>query len=186
MQFDLHGDISGLLSAHPNAPFVSIHHMDTFNPIFPKKNRTESIHQLLHAAKMDRTRVLQQTICHHRPSYWSFSISWGYSIQIYESVFPRWLLKRPVETFLPWLPIAKPPFYMFNTRLITDNPCEAPHNFFAESVKRTYVDGQDQIVTTYVRNSSRGLEPCPLDGHKSAEPIKRVQVFSPTTRNKEV
>ncbi|KAF7833701.1 DUF604 domain-containing protein [Senna tora] len=186
-QVDLHGDISGLLSAHPNAPFVSIHHMDTTEPIFPSKNRTESIHQLLRAAKLDRTRVLQQTICHHRPSHWSFSISWGYSLQIYESVFPRWLLKRPLETFLPWLPIAKPPFYMFNTRWPFDNPCEAPHAFFAESIKRIHnTEGEDEIVTTYVRKSPRNLQPCPLDGHQSAEPITKVQVFSPTTRNMEI
>ncbi|XP_054797611.1 uncharacterized protein LOC129302748 [Prosopis cineraria] len=184
-QVDAHGDVSGLLSAHPNAPFVSIHHMDTTDPIFPSKNRSESIKHLLRAAKFDHTRILQQTICHHRPNFWTFSVSWGYSLQIYESVFPRWLLKRPLETFKPWLAeISAPPYYMFNTRLPNDNPCEAPHAFFAESMEKVRVDsGEDQIVTTFKRRSPRGLIACPLVGHKSADSIYRVRVFSRATTN---
>ncbi|XP_028758794.1 uncharacterized protein LOC114717766 [Neltuma alba] len=185
-QVDAHGDVSGLLSAHPNVPFVSIHHMDTIDPIFPSKNRSESIRHLLRAAKLDHTRILQQTICHHKPNLWTFSVSWGYSLQIYESVFPRWLLKRPLETFKPWLAeISAPPYYMFNTRLPTDNPCEAPHGFFAESMEKIRVDndGEEHVVTTFVRRSGRGLMACPLAGHKSADSITRVRVISPATMN---
>ncbi|KAI9078271.1 hypothetical protein K1719_039773 [Acacia pycnantha] len=192
-QLDARGDVSGLLSAHPNVPFVSIHHMDNLDPIFPSKNRSESINHLLRAAKLDHTRILQQTICHHKPKFWTFSISWGYSLQIYESVFPRWLLKRPLETFQPWLTKnTTPPYYMFNTRLPTRNPCEAPHAFFAESMEKVVKansgedddDGdEDHIVTTFVRKSHRGFIACPLVGHKSAESITKVRVFSPATIN---
>ncbi|CAN1267754.1 hypothetical protein LINPERPRIM_LOCUS12898 [Linum perenne] len=34
-QIDLLGDISGFLSSHPQSPALSLHHFDTFDPIFP-------------------------------------------------------------------------------------------------------------------------------------------------------
>ncbi|CAN4094916.1 unnamed protein product [Withania somnifera] len=34
-QIDLHGDIWGLLSSHPTAPLLSLHHLDEVAPIFP-------------------------------------------------------------------------------------------------------------------------------------------------------
>ncbi|XP_062084083.1 uncharacterized protein LOC133790451 [Humulus lupulus] len=174
-QIDLHGDISGLLSAHPQTPFLSLHHIDTVDPIFPNKTRPESIHHLMKAVKVDPSRVLQQTICHHRPTNWSFSVSWGYSTHIYEATLPRSFLRRPLETFRPWKR-HRPPFYMFNTRWLTNNPCEAPHVFFFDSIQEAADDG---IVTTYVRASSRGLPACSSSGNHSADHIQRIRVFSP-------
>lgn len=48
-------------------------------------------------------------ICSNNPSSTtsketkSFSVSWGYSAHIYERIFPRTMLKRPLETFQPWI-----------------------------------------------------------------------------------
>ncbi|KAB1220085.1 hypothetical protein CJ030_MR3G005572 [Morella rubra] len=176
-QIDLRSDISGFLSAHPPSPFLSLHHIDTIDPIFPSMNRFESINHLMKAAKVDQSRLLQQTICHYRPSNWSFSISWGYSVNVYENIFPQSLLRRPLETFRPWWGNARPSVYMFNTRWTSNDSCEAPHVFFLDSVEH-YTQG-DQIVTTYFRASPRGLPGCSLTGNHSADAITKIQVFSP-------
>ncbi|KAK9939627.1 hypothetical protein M0R45_016317 [Rubus argutus] len=177
-QIDLHGDISGLLSAHPQSPFLSLHHLDAVDPIFPSMNRSESINHLMKAAKVDHSRLLQQTICYHRPINWSFSISWGYSAHIYENIFPRSTLRRPLQTFRPWKKNARPPFYMFNTRWPSNDPCEAPHVFYFDSVDQR-VEGY-QTVTTYSRAAPRGLLPCSSSGNHSADFITKIQLINTT------
>ncbi|WRX35117.1 Protein of unknown function DUF604 - like 10 [Theobroma cacao] len=67
-QIDLLGDISGILSSHPQSPIVTLHHFDNIDPLFPSKNCTESINHLMEAAKVDQSRLAQQTICYHRPT----------------------------------------------------------------------------------------------------------------------
>lgn len=184
LQIDLHDDISGLLSAHPQTPFLSLHHLDTIDPIFPSMNRSESINHLMKAAKVDESRLLQQTICYYRPNNWSFSISWGYSAHIYEDIFPRSYLRRPLETFRPWKN-ERPPLYMFNTRWPYNNiPCEAPHLFFFHSIH--YFTKGDQVLTTYVRSSPRDLPVCSSNTNQSAEAIFKILVFSPATTHLEV
>ncbi|THF99875.1 hypothetical protein TEA_021105 [Camellia sinensis var. sinensis] len=182
-QIDLRGDISGFLSSHPQSPLLSLHHFDMVEPIFPSMDRFQSTNHLMKAAKIDQSRMLQQTICYQKQTNWSFSISWGYSAHIYEKVLPRSVLKRPLETFRPWSK-AKPPFYMFNTRWPPFvDPCEAPHVFFFESIDSSR--GNNQIVTTYVRSSPRGLPACSSSGNHSADYISRVRVFSPMTKHLE-
>ncbi|XP_058199291.1 uncharacterized protein LOC131314563 [Rhododendron vialii] len=180
-QLDLHGDISGLLSSHPQAPLMSLHHFDNLAPIFPSMDRFQSTYHLMKSAKVDHSRLLQQTICYHKPTNWSFSVSWGYSAHIYEKVIPRTLLKRPLETFQPWSKGLAPPFFPFNTRLRLSffDPCDAPHVFFMESVENL---GGNQIVSTYVRFGSRRLPTCSFSGNHSADYISKVQVLSPTTK----
>ena len=125
LQIDLHNDISGLLSTHPQTPFLSLHHIDTIDPIFPSMDRSKSINHLMKAAKIDQSRLLQQSICYHRQNNWSLSISWGYSTYIYENIIPLSILWRTLETFRPWVADWTPPLYMFNTRWPSNNPCEA-------------------------------------------------------------
>jgi hypothetical protein len=184
MQIDLHNDTTGFLSAQPQTPFLSLHHIDAIDPIFPSMNRSEAINHLMKAAKADQSRLLQQTICYHRPTNWSFSVSWGYSAYIYENIIPRSILRTPLETFTQWTMNVTPPLYMFNTRRLSNNPCEAPHVFFLDSIGRS--DEGDQIVTTYIRKSPRRLPPCSFTGNHSADPITKIQVFSPATTRMEV
>ncbi|PIM99864.1 Galactosyltransferase [Handroanthus impetiginosus] len=183
-QLDFRGDISGLLSSHPVSPLISLHHFDMLEPIFPFKDRFESTRHLMTAAKADQSRMLQQTICYHRQSNWSFSISWGYSAQIYERIIPRSYLQIPIETFKPWVRTPRPPNYLFNTRKPSWDPCEAPHVFFFESVEKTIE--RNEILTSYSRAWPRALPACSSSGNHSAEYIQRIQVLSPTTKRTEV
>ncbi|KAJ4724297.1 Glycoprotein-N-acetylgalactosamine 3-beta-galactosyltransferase 1 [Melia azedarach] len=180
-QIDLHNDISGLLSAHPHTPVISIHHLDFISPIFPSMSRSESINHLMEAAKIDHSRLLQQTICYHQQRNWSFSISWGYSTHIYENILSRNFLMKPLETFRPWWRNAKPPLYMFNTRILNKNPCEAPHVFFFHSMENST---DNQVLTTYIRASPRNLMPCLNNDNVSADFIHKIQVFSQATAHK--
>ncbi|XP_010492011.1 PREDICTED: uncharacterized protein LOC104769490 [Camelina sativa] len=176
-QIDMHGDISGLLSAHPQCPVISLHHFDVIDPIFPGMNRQQSVNHLMKTAKTDQSRVLQQTICYQRGNNWSVSVSWGYSVHIYQSIFPRNHLKRPLETFRPWTSV-RIPSYTFNTRRVTNDPCEMPHQFFFDSVVE---DKNQSVVTTiYKMKMARSLPPCVLNGNHSARNISQVRVIAAT------
>lgn len=178
-QIDLRGDISGLLSSHPLSPLLSLHHFDVVDPIFPSKDPFQSTRHLMKAAAADQSRMLQQTICHERQSKWSISISWGYSAQIYESVLARSYLQMPIQTFKPWAPSPRPPYYRFNTRPRPTHPCDAPHSFFFESVEK----GSHEITTTYARAWPRDLPPC---SSHSADAINAIHVYSQASRRTRV
>ncbi|XP_028077485.1 uncharacterized protein LOC114279449 [Camellia sinensis] len=177
-QIDLLGDISGFLSSHPQSPLLSLHHLDFVNPIFPSMDRMQSTDHLMKAAKVDQSRLLQQIICYAKQRNWSFSVSWGYSVHIYEGFHPRSMLKRPLETFTPWFKNAKPPKFMFNTR----RPCENLRVFFFESIEKS---STNKIVTRYDRSSTLGYANCPWKGNHSADHISKIHVFSSTTKLKE-
>lgn len=183
LQIDMVHDISGFLSAHPQAPLISLHHLDIASPIFPAADRHKSVRHLMTAAKFDQSRLLQQTVCYHKQNNWAFSIAWGYSAYIYEQYIPRSILKRPFETFTPWSLKRRPPDYMFNTRLLVHNDsCETPHIFFFRSITRIRNSNTrtDEIVTTYKRYKDRGLPPC--SSNHSADYISKIRVYSPVTK----
>ncbi|XP_047978862.1 uncharacterized protein LOC125220762 [Salvia hispanica] len=172
-QVDLLGDFSGYLSAHPKVHLVTLHHFCTMDPLFPSMDRIQSTRHLFKAGDVDQSRLLQQTICYHKKTNWSVSISWGYSAQIYEGIMPRSYLQIPIETFTPLAKGRGPPFYMFNTRPRSEDPCEKPHFFFLQSVS----NASPQILTTYTRATPRGLPPC--NHSVSADSITTIQVTSP-------
>nr|GME11420.1 uncharacterized protein LOC109156312 [Ipomoea batatas] len=173
-QIDLHSDISGFLSAHPQSPLVTLHHLDFVDPIFPTMDRYEGLNHLMKAAKADQSRLLQQSICYHRQKNWTFSVSWGYSVHLYEAILPQSLLRKPLQTFTPWSKSASP-FFVFNTRIPSNNPCEAPHVFFFDSVEnRDY-----SFITRYTQKKKRGLPACSLNGTHSATHVPEIRVVSP-------
>ncbi|KAH8498974.1 hypothetical protein H0E87_017766 [Populus deltoides] len=116
LQIDLHGDISGLLSAHPQSPILFLH--------------------------------LHEPLCVHKPSATE----------------------------------GKTPFFMLNTRSLTNDPCETPHEFFLESVEKTR---GNQVVTTYVRSSPRNVPPCSSNDNHSADHMSKIEVFSSSTTIKQ-
>ncbi|CAN1267763.1 hypothetical protein LINPERPRIM_LOCUS12898 [Linum perenne] len=177
-QIDLLGDISGFLSSHPQSPALSLHHFDTFDPIFPSMDRYEAVHHLMKPAKIDQSRMLQQTICYQRDKHFSFSVSWGYSVHIYETIIPRSTLRNPLETFIPRWKQDHVPAFMFSTRRMLNDPCDTPHVFFFESLEHD--------TTSYVRGSARGLPTCGNVGSHSGDQISLVRVKSYATARKKV
>ena len=61
-QVDLRGDLLGMLSAHPLAPLVSLHHLDNVEPLFPRMNRTMALKHLFEAVNVDPARILQHCL----------------------------------------------------------------------------------------------------------------------------
>lgn len=163
---------------------MTFHHFGAVDPIFPSMDRMHSTRHLMKAADADQSRLLQQTICYHKKMNWSFSVSWGYSTQIYERIMPRSYLEMPIETFTPWANGPERPFYMFNTRSKSNDPCEAPHFFFLESVSKT--TSPNQIFTTYIRARPRGLPHCLSSGNHSADSITKIQVTSTAKKRLQV
>nr|GMD21486.1 uncharacterized protein LOC109152267 [Ipomoea batatas] len=181
-QIDMQGDISGFLSSHPNAPLISLHHFDKVTPIFPSMTRPESARHFMVAANSNQPRMLQQLLCFHRPRNWSFSVAWGYSANIYETILPRSYLQKPIETFRTWGPSPGPPHWIFDVRKrTTTDPCLVPHAFFLEEV--SVARDNDEIVTTYRRSWRRGLPACfASEGDQSADRISKIVVYSPVTK----
>ncbi|KAL6998092.1 hypothetical protein U1Q18_008219 [Sarracenia purpurea var. burkii] len=59
---DFRGDLFGMLSAHPLAPLLSLHHLDVAEPIFPNCTQSQALEHLFKALNVDPGRVLQQTL----------------------------------------------------------------------------------------------------------------------------
>lgn len=77
MQYDVYGDLLGLLGAHPVAPLVSLHHLDVVQPIFPRMSRAQSLRHLMEAVHHDSASIMQQSICYDKSRY------------CYESIIPK-------------------------------------------------------------------------------------------------
>lgn len=185
IQIDLHNDISGYLSAHPQSPVISLHHFQAFDPIFPSMEREEAVRHLMKAAEADEHRLLQQTICYYKPKNWSFSVSWGYSVQVYEQIYRPSFLQKPLQTFAPWNRLAKP-FYTIDTRLFTkNNPCEIPHVFYFDSVVKEIGTEKLFLNSSYVRRNAPNNKPCSCSssGSHSAGHLTRILVISPVKKH---
>lgn len=156
VQLDVVGDISGLLAAHPAAPLVTLHHLEIVQPIFPNtatKNftRVEALKHLLKAAEVEAASILQQSICYDRFLKWSFSISWGYVVQVHKGFVSPRELQIPQKTFKSWHKDQNKVTFPFNTRDYPENVCQQPTRFFMESVKPTAVNSEGEMEGVFQR-----------------------------------
>ncbi|XP_058221789.1 uncharacterized protein LOC131331861 [Rhododendron vialii] len=181
-QIDLHHDISGFLSSHPQSPLLSLHHLDAVNPIYPATDRYHSLNHLMKAATADSSRLFQQTICYSKQQNLTFSISWGYSAHAYEGIHPPSILQRPIETFWPWTRFANPP-YMFNMRIPSRDPCRNPRVFFFDSVEE--VASGDYIVTSYNQTDMDRIRACSKSENWFVDYLHQIRVLSPLRRYNE-
>ncbi|KAL3850735.1 hypothetical protein ACJIZ3_012617 [Penstemon smallii] len=148
-QYDVYGNLLGLLGAHPVTPLVSLHHLDVVDPIFPGLNRVESLRRLFESVEQDSASIIQQSFCYDKKRYWSISISWGYVVQVIRgNISPR-ELETPTRTFLNWYKRADYTAYAFNTRPVARHPCQKPFLFYLSSVK--YDENRRQIIGIYTR-----------------------------------
>ncbi|KAF9596997.1 hypothetical protein IFM89_014711 [Coptis chinensis] len=171
-QVDIRGNLFGLLSSHPLAPLVSLHHLDSVEPIFPGMNRTQALEQLFSAVKVDPLRVLQQTVCYDHSKSLTISISWGYSVQVFEGnqLLPDLL---PVQrTFLPWkrsLNVNSNPF-TFNVKELSRDSCQKSAIFFLENISSK----TNEIQSNYSRQL---FKKCPQIG--ILKDLEQIRVLSP-------
>ncbi|CAB4270828.1 unnamed protein product [Prunus armeniaca] len=173
-QFDIRGDAYGILAAHPLAPLVSLHHLDTLKPLFPNQTHLDSVKSLLRAYRVDPGRILQQSFCYDHRRKWSMSISWGYTIQLYPSMVAALDLQIPLRTFKTWRSWNDGPF-TFNTRPMSSVPCEQPLIFFLDHVK---VSKSGLTVTTYKRFVANGGQQCDKEEYIHARAMQKIIVSS--------
>ncbi|ESW24161.1 hypothetical protein PHAVU_004G107300 [Phaseolus vulgaris] len=148
-QYDVYGDLLGLLGAHPVTPLMTLHHLDVVQPIFPLMDRVESLKQLMKSVKQDSGSIMQQSICYDKKRFWSISISWGFVVQVLRgAILPR-ELEMPTRTFLNWYKKADYTAYSFNTRPVTKNPCQKAFLFYMNSSR--YDPVTKTIFGTYSR-----------------------------------
>lgn len=171
-QVDIRGDLFGMLSSHPLVPLVSLHHLDYVEPIFPNMTRTQAIEHLFEAVNADPGRILEQTVCYDRSNSRTISISWGYSVQVFEGnqLLPTLLPLQ--QTFMPWKRSRNitSSQYMFKTREFPRDPCKRPAIFFLENV----VSDTDGIRSHYRRHLAKEC----LSRKVARSNLVQIKVFS--------
>ncbi|KAL4565495.1 hypothetical protein LXL04_029593 [Taraxacum kok-saghyz] len=115
-QYDVYGDLFGLLSAHPVTPLVSLHHLDLVDPFFPESTRIEALKHFMLPTRVDSAGLLQQSICYDDSRNWTIAVSWGYSVQVFTKIISPREVEKPSRTFLNWYRDANYTGYPFNTR----------------------------------------------------------------------
>ncbi|PON68058.1 hypothetical protein PanWU01x14_098620 [Parasponia andersonii] len=154
-QFDVYGSLFGLLTAHPIAPLVSLHHLDVVQPIFPDTNRVKALERLKGPMELDSAGLMQQSICYDKSRSWTISISWGYAVQIFRGIFSVRDMEMPARTFLNWYQRADYTGYAFNTRPFSRNTCQKPFAYYLS--KATYDSNTNRTTTEYVLNRTSNM-----------------------------
>ncbi|XP_040865794.1 uncharacterized protein [Glycine max] len=152
-QYDVYGDLLGLLGAHPVSPLVSLHHLDVVQPIFPRMTRVRALRHLMESVNQDSGSIMQQSICYDKQNFWSISVSWGYVVQILRGVLSPRELEMPSRTFLNWYKRADYTAYAFNTRPVAKHPCQKPFVYYMTNTH--YDSTTKQVVGVYSRDKSK-------------------------------
>uniref|UniRef100_A0A7N0T7F0 Uncharacterized protein n=1 Tax=Kalanchoe fedtschenkoi TaxID=63787 RepID=A0A7N0T7F0_KALFE len=135
-QWDIRGSAHGLLSSHPIAPFVSVHHIQAVEPFFPQLSFMEGLRLFTKAMKAQPMSFLQRSICYDHERRLTFSVSLGYVVQVYpEIVLPR-ELERSEQTYSAWNKIKNRNEFDFDIRPSTKSICKKPILFFLKRIER--------------------------------------------------
>ncbi|XP_058105640.1 uncharacterized protein LOC131249093 [Magnolia sinica] len=172
-QYDVYGNLFGLLAAHPVAPLVSLHHLDVVEPIFPNVSRVDALRRLFVPIQLDSAGIMQQSICYDKAKRWTVSVSWGFAVQIFRGLFSPREMEMPSRTFLNWYRRADYTAYAFNTRPVSRNPCQKPFVFYFSTARSD--PNKKQMTTDYVRHRVQ----MPACRWKMADPsaIDNVEVY---------
>lgn len=169
-QYDVYGNLFGLLAAHPVTPLVSLHHLDVVEPIFPNMTRVEALKHLMVPKKLDSAALMQQSICYVRHK-WTVSVSWGFAVQIFRGVFSPREIEMPSRTFLNWYKRADYTAYAFNTRPVMRHMCQKPFVFYMS--KTEFNSTMNQTVTEYLQHRT----PHPPCRWKMADPANLDKII---------
>ncbi|KAL6906514.1 hypothetical protein ACP4OV_004115 [Aristida adscensionis] len=150
-QWDIRGNAHGILAAHPIAPFISIHHVELVDPIYPGLNSLESLELFTKAMKMEPMSFLQRSISYDQSQTLTFSISLGYVVEVYPNILPPRELERSERTYIAYNRMSQRNEFDFDTRDVQKSLCKKPILFFLKDV---WKDGN---ITrgSYIRSSSR-------------------------------
>ncbi|XP_074286576.1 uncharacterized protein LOC141611836 [Silene latifolia] len=169
-QFDVRGDLFGMLTTHPLSPLLSLHHLEIVEPIFPHMNQTQGLKHFFKAYRADPGGILQQTVCYDHSSNVTVSVSWGYAVQVFDGnqLLPDILSSQ--RTFTPWRRrgINISGQYSLDTRDYPRDHCKRPIVFFFEDV----ASGTGRVWTKYSRHTDRK---CPRSD--SIKNLKDIKVF---------
>ncbi|KAG6504906.1 uncharacterized protein LOC121985634 [Zingiber officinale] len=147
-QYDVYGDLLGLLTAHPVAPLVSLHHLDVVQPLFPGETQAAALRRIFAGpVRLDSAGVIQQSICYVTARLWSVSVSWGFAVTVVRGVMSPREMEMPTRTFLNWYRRADYTAYAFNTRPVARNPCQKPYVYYLASAR--YDNATRTTVTEY-------------------------------------
>lgn len=172
-QFDLYGNVFGILAAHPIAPLVSLHHLDVILPIFPNVNRVQALERLKVPMKLDSAALVQQSICYDKARNWTISVSWGYSAQIFRGVITPREMEMPARSFVNWYKRADETAFAFNTRPLSKNSCQKPAVYTLSTAQYNHLT--NWTISQYVYYQNPGQQ-C---GWKITDPshIRKVEVY---------
>ncbi|KAE8785765.1 Fringe protein [Hordeum vulgare] len=150
-QWDIRGNAHGILAAHPIAPFISIHHVEFVDPIYPGLNSLESLELFTKAMKTEPMSFLQRSVCYDKKQKLTLAISLGYVVQVYPSVLLPPELERSERTYIAFNRMSQRTEFDFDTKEIQKSMCKKPALFFLKDV---WKDGN---ITrgSYIRSSER-------------------------------
>ncbi|WOL07120.1 hypothetical protein Cni_G15857 [Canna indica] len=150
-QYDVYGDLLGLLAAHPVAPLITLHHLDVVQPIFPRApSRAAALGRLFDGpVRLDPAGVMQQSICYDAKKPWTVSVAWGFAVLVARGVTSPREMEMPARTFLNWYRRADYTSYAFNTRPVARHPCQRPYVYYLSTAR--YDKARRTTVTVYER-----------------------------------
>ncbi|GMY14498.1 hypothetical protein FCV25MIE_09737 [Fagus crenata] len=183
-QVDIQGNPYGFLAAHPLAPLVSLHHLDSINTLFPNLTQIDSFKNLISAYKTDPGRTLQRSFCYDLRRNWTVSVSWGYTVQLYPSLVTAKQLETAFQTFQTFTNMSNQPF-TFDVQPENPDPCGRPIVYFLDRVE---IVGDGKTLTTYKRYVEDLEKGCGNVNYAPALAILSVNVsassFNPDLWNK--
>ncbi|KAF7836473.1 UDP-glucose:O-linked fucose beta-1 [Senna tora] len=182
-QWDIRGDAHGLLSSHPVAPFVSIHHVEAVDPFYPGLSSLESLKLFTKAMSADPRSFLQRSICYDHARHLTFSVSLGYVVQVLPNiVFPR-ELERSERTYSAWNGISQRHEFDFDARDPSKSICRKPSLFFLKDARKEVNASWGSYVRTRERNDFKKKIFC----FPHPPPLRNVQevqvLVQPLTKN---
>lgn len=151
LQWDIRGNAHGLLATHPIAPFVSIHHVEAVNSLYPGLSLLDSLKLFTRAMRAEPKSFLQRAICYNRKQRLTFSVSLGYVVQVFPNIVLPRELERSEHTYSAWNRINHRNEFDFDTRDVYRSVCKTPILFFLKDVSK---EG-NVTVGSYVRVSRR-------------------------------
>ncbi|KAA8525062.1 hypothetical protein F0562_007074 [Nyssa sinensis] len=133
-QWDIRGNAHGLLSSHPIAPLVSIHHVEAVDPFYPGLSTLESLKLFTRAMRIEPRSFLQRSICYDRARHLTFSVSLGYVVQVFPYIVLPSELERSEQTYSAWNKISHRNEFDFDIRDPYRSVCKKPTLFFLKDV----------------------------------------------------